>query len=416
MTGVEHHATVEPEATCGDTAGALDGVRVVDLTTVLMGPLACRMLGDHGADVIRIESLDGDSTRNGLPARTAGMSGFSLNIQRNKRSLALDLKAAAGREAMGRLLDTADVLVTNMRAAALARLGLDAETLRSQHRKLIVCRANGYSSAGPYGDKPAYDDAIQAASGLSNLIGRTSGEPGFVPSVVADKVTGLHVVEAVLAALFHRERTGVAQAIEVPMFETMVAFNLVEHYRGAVFDPPEGPFGYDRLLTPNRRPYPTADGWVCLLPYSDAQYRDFFAYAGRPELADDPRFVDHNTRITHIDALYGLLGELSMRRTTGEWIAYCDEHSIPAAVIMDLDDLDSDPHLSEVGLVSLAEHPTEGSYRYVADPVNYSETPTRLRRHAPLLGEHAAEILTELGYREDEIGRLRADRVIAAPQ
>ena len=395
-----------------ESAGALDGIRVVDLTTVLMGPMACRMLGDHGADVIRVESLDGDSTRNGLPARSAGMSGFSLNIQRNKRSLALDLKSDAGRAAMQRLLASSDVLITNMRAAALERLGLDAESLRAQHPQLICCRANGYGSGGPYRDKAAYDDAIQAASGLSDLIGRIAGEPGFVPSVIADKVSGLHVVEAVLAALFHRERTGAAQAIEVPMFETMVAFNLVEHYRGAVFEPPEGPFGYDRLLTPHRRPYPTSDGWVCLLPYNDAQYRAFFAFVERPELADDPRFADHNSRIAHIDELYALFGELSVRRTTDEWIAYCDTHSIPAARVMDLADLDADPQLAAVGLVSISEHPTEGAYRYVADPVVYSETPTRLRRHAPLLGEHAAEILSELGYDANEIEVLRNDGVI----
>ena len=407
--------TASTAAAGNESAGALDGIRVVDLTTVLMGPMACRMLGDHGADVIRVESLDGDSTRNGLPARSAGMSGFSLNIQRNKRSLALDLKSAAGKAAMQRLLASSDVLVTNMRAAALERLGLGADALRSQHPHLICCRANGYGSGGPYRDKAAYDDAIQAASGLSNLIGRITGEPGFVPAVVADKVTGLHVVEAVLAALFHRERTGIAQSIEVPMFETMVAFNLVEHYRGAVFEPPEGPFGYDRLLTPHRRPYPTADGWVCLLPYNDAQYRAFFAFVDRPDLASDPRFADHNSRIAHIDDLYALFGQLSVRRTTDEWIGYCDEHSIPAARVMDLADLDSDPQLAAVGLVSIAEHPTEGSYRYVADPVVYSATPTRLRRHAPLLGEHAVEILSELGYNPSEIDALRDEGVIVKP-
>ena len=395
--------------------GALTGTRIIDLTTVLMGPMATRMLGDHGADVIRIESLQGDSTRNGLPARSPGMSGFSLNLQRNKRSVALDLKNPAGHEVMMELVATADVLVTNMRAAALERLGLDADTVCTAHPELIHCRANGFGSAGPYRDKAAYDDAIQAASGLAGLIGDARGRPDYVPTVIADKVTGLHIVQAVMAALLHRHATGRGQTIEVPMFETMVAFNLVEHYRGATFEPPEGPFGYERLMSPFRRPVETADGFMCLLPYTDENWRAFFEFVGRPELAEHPNFATHNARIVNVDELYGLLGELGTSRTTAVWVEFCDRSSIPAAPVLDLARLDDDPHLREVGLVEILEHPTEGAYRHVTDSVVYSETPTALRRHAPRLGQHTEEVLTELGYSRQRIDALDTDGVIGRP-
>ena len=394
--------------------GALTGIRVIDLTTVLMGPLATRMLGDHGADVIRVEPVTGDSTRNGIPHRNPGMSGFSLNLQRNKRSLSLDLKDNRGRQALLDLVKTSDVLVTNMRAAALERLGLDAMTINQSNPSLIYCRANGFAAEGPYGDKAAYDDAIQAASGLAGLFATTTGRPTYVPAVIADKVTGLHIVQAVMAALLQRYQTGKGQNIEVPMFETMVSFNLVEHLRGAAFEPPEGPFGYERLLSPSRRPYETADGFICLLPYTDQNYEDFFQFIGRPELMSDDRFATHNARVANTSDLYDLIAEAAQSETTGTWIEFCDECSIPAAPVIDLSTFSEDPHLSHVELVQVLEHPTEGEYRYVRDPVLYSENSTGLRRHAPRLGEHSVELLKELGYRDDAISALITEGVVTA--
>ena len=392
--------------------GALHGIRVIDLTTILMGPMATRMLADHGADVIRVETTIGDSTRNGLPSRHFGMSGFSLNLQRNKRSLSIDLKHAAGRQVILDLVATADVLVTNMRAAALGRLGLDERAVNAVNPALIYCRANGFGSGGPYQDKAAYDDAIQAASGLAGLFTATNGRPTYVPSVVADKVTGLYVVQAVMAALIHRHNTGNGQNIEVPMFETMVSFNLVEHLRGAAFEPAEGPFGYERLLSPARRPYATADGFICLLPYSDNNYRDFFDFIGQSDLADDERFATHNARVAHTTELYDLIAEAAATKSTEIWVEFCDKASIPAAKVMELSEFANDPHLAEVGLVQVADHPTEGGYNYVRDPVIYSDSPTGLRRHAPRLGEHSAELLNELGYGAEEISALVADGVV----
>jgi crotonobetainyl-CoA:carnitine CoA-transferase CaiB-like acyl-CoA transferase len=399
MTGTE---------AAGQRPGALQGVRVIDLTMVLMGPLATRMLADHGADVVKLEPPTGDPTRNSLPARHPGMSGFAMNLHRNKRSVALDLKTPGGRAAAQRLMDSADVVVTNMRRAALERLGLDPATLRARRPDLIYCVANGYGSDGPYAARAAYDDVIQAASGLSWLIGEVRGEPGYVPTVLADKISGLTIVQAVMAALLHRERTGEGQEIEVPMFETLVAFNLVEHLRGLTFEPPAGPFGYDRLLTRFRRPFRTADGWACLVPYNDANWRAFFSFCDRPELIDDPRFATHNARIAHIDELYGLVDQLAVRHTTAEWMRFCEQASVPAAPVLDLSRAEEDVHLAQVGLISQQAHPTEGVYRHVRDSVRYSATPTQLHRHAPRLGQHTREVLAEVGYDGSAIEKLLA--------
>lgn len=392
----------------GVIAAAFDGIRIIDLTTVLMGPMAARMLADHGADVIRLESVQGEAFLSTPPLRHPSMNWFSLNLHRNKRSVALDLKHRDGAAAAAELVASADVLLSNMRSSALARLGLDADTLRRRHPRLIHCVANGFGSDGPYGGRAAYDDAIQAASGYADLIGRVTGRPGFSPAVVADKVCALHVVQAVMAALFFRERTGQGQTIEVPMFETMVAFNLAEHHGGAIFEPPLGDVGYVRAMNPYRRPYRCADGWACLLPYTDANWRDFFTFVGRPELAQDPRFAEHGERIAHSSELYGLVEEQAPNHTVAQWLAFCELHSIPASSVMDLARAHEDPHLVAVDLLPVVEHPTEGPYRRVRDSVRYDTMDTSLRRHAPNPGEHTAEVLAELGWDRASIEALAA--------
>jgi crotonobetainyl-CoA:carnitine CoA-transferase CaiB-like acyl-CoA transferase len=391
--------------------GPLDGIRVVELATILMGPYGARILGDYGADVIRIETLTGDSTRHSLPARNPGMSGHNLNIQRNKRSVALDLKRPDGRKAALAIIATADVLVTNMRRAALGRLGLDPTELCRHHPGLIVCVGNGYGSDGPYGGKAAYDDAIQAGSGLAWIMGqaRADHEPAYVPAIIADKVCGMTIAQAVMAALVHKERTGEGQEIEVPMLETMVAFNLIEHQRGHGFEPPLGPFGYDRLFSPNRRPFRSADGWVAILPYNDRHWLDFFDLIDRHELADDARFVDHNARIAHIDDAYQIIANAAPTRTTAQWLADCEERSIPCSVVLNPEHAGDDPHLGAVGMVQVRDHPTEGPYRYVRDGPRLSRTPMGLHHHAPRLGEHTRQILAEVGYPRSEIEALIAE-------
>ncbi|MGH1490482.1 MAG: CaiB/BaiF CoA transferase family protein [Acidimicrobiales bacterium] len=391
--------------TAEPNVGALDGVRIIDLTTVLMGPLASRYLGDHGADVIRIDGPEVET----MVGDTSGLSGIGLDTHRNKRSVQLNLKSEAGMAALWDLLASADVLVTNLRAAALDRLGLSSDAVRAKFPGLVYCIANGFGAEGPYADRAAYDDAIQAASGLAALRQRVDGEPAYVPSVIVDKICSLHIVQAVMAAIMHQRATGNGQTIRVSMFETMVAFNLVEHFRGAALDPPKGDIGYPRLLTKHRRPYRCADGWVALLPYTSANWRNFFELIGRPELNEDERFATHGGRIDNIDELYAMVSDAAPSRTVDEWMDVCQQHSIPASPVFDLADLVDDPHLREVGLFQPVEHPALGPYRTVRNPVSYDTLSTELRHHAPLPGQHTEAILRELGWDDERLAELGPD-------
>ncbi len=389
-------------------SGPLTGVRIVDLTTVVMGPYAAQILADLGADVIRVEAPGGDFMRDFDPKRSPKMGAFSMNVNRNKRSVVLNLKEASGYEALLDLVETADVFLSNMRPAALTKLRLTDEALRVRRPDLIYCSATGFGSNGPYADKAAYDDVIQAASGFASMFDWMGPQPAYAPSIIADKTTSLHIAYAVLAALFRKATTGEGDFIEVPMAESMAAFNLVEHLNGHTYDPPHGGFSYQRLQTKHRRPRRSSDGWVCVLPYSDQNWKDFFRIAGRTEVADDPRFATVNDRINNVDALYGMLDEVVATRTTAEWMKLCDENSIPAVPVVELEHIEDDPHFSAVGILEDHIHPTEGRYRTVREPVMFRSGTPGLRHHAPNLGEHTAEILDELGYDPDRIADIVA--------
>lgn len=364
-------------------AGPLQGVRVVDMTSVAMGPYATQILGDMGAEVIKVEAPQGDVFRSSAPAAHAGMGPAYLNLNRNKFSVTLDAKAPADRERLLALIAGADVFASNVRAAALARLGLDAATLCARHPRLIHCSAVGFGQDGPYAAQPAFDDIIQAMSGLADLQGRNSGAPAYVNTILADKVAGLTLTYAIPMALYERERSGQGQAIEVPMFETMVSFTLAEHLSGHSFVPPRGPMGYSRVLSPQRRPYRTRDGYLALLPYTDAQWRRFFALAQRPELAEDARYVDAAARARNVDALYQDLADIVAGRDTEAWLALLAGADIPHSRVNTPQALFDDPHLRATGFFRQVEHPTEGRLVTTAIPVRFSRTPGGIRRLAP---------------------------------
>ena len=389
-------------------AGALAGVRVVDMTAIGMGPWATQMLADMGADVIKVEAPHGgDMFRHAHPQRHAGMSHTFLNLNRNKRSIVLDAKREQDRTALLALIERADVFVSNVRPQGLARLGLDYASLRERNPRLIYCGCYAYAEAGPYAGRPGVDDTIQAASSLAWFQGGANGPPRYVKSIIADKVAAMWVAQSVAMALYARERSGVGQAIEVPMFESLVAFMMVEHMGGRSFVPPLGPAGYNRVATDSRKPFKTRDGYLAVVPYSDAHWRKFFALAGCTALAADTRFATLSERNRHIDVLYTLIEPLFATRSNAEWSALLQEADLPCAVVNSVDDLLVDPHLQAVGFWHAMQHPTEGALMMPGIPVNFSATPGSIRRPPPNLGEHTAEVLAELGLAPRKPGAQR---------
>ncbi len=374
--------------------GPLHGVRILDLTTVVMGPFATQILGDMGADVIKIESPSGDSMRKVGPFRHANMGPLFLQANRNKRSVVLDLKKAEDREGLLGLVPGADVMVYNIRPQAMRRLGLDYDTLAAINPGLVVCGAFGFGEGGPYAGRPAYDDIMQAASGISSLLERVNGKPSYAPINICDRTVGLYLANTLLGALFHKARSGEGQAIELPMFETMAQFVAGDHLGGESFVPALGGTGYQRLLSTQRGPYPTRDGHLCVVVYTDEHWRRFSAMIDVPDLvANDPRFATLQTRTVHAEGMGAFLAEHLPSKTTNEWIALFGTADIPATPVNSIDDLFEDPHLKAVGFWQEIEHPTEGLLRVPGVPGTWSRTQPDIRRLAPRLGEHTDELL-----------------------
>jgi crotonobetainyl-CoA:carnitine CoA-transferase CaiB-like acyl-CoA transferase len=364
-----------------------------------MGPMATQMLGDMGADVIKVEPGAGDIFRHVTPQRHAGMSHAFLNLNRNKRSMVLDAKSAEGKAAILRLAQSADVFVSNVRPPAMRRLGLDYGDLRAANPRIIYCGCYGFSEAGPYAGRSGVDDTIQAACGLAWFQGVGESAPRYANTLIADKTVALYVVNSIAMALYAREKTGLGQAIEVPMYECMVAFMMPEHLGGMTFDPPLGSAGYSRLLNPYRKPFKTRDGYLGVVPYTDVQWRRFFDIAGHPELSDEPRYLTLTDRSRHFAELYRFVEETLAARTTAEWVEMLENADIPFAPVNSVDDLIADAHLNAIGFWRSVEHPTEGKLRMPGIPVSFSATPGSIRRHAPAIGEHTDEVLREIGLK-----------------
>jgi len=383
-----------------ETCGPLSGVRLIDLTTVAMGPYATQILGDMGAEVIKVESPQGgDIFRSPEPYRNKGMGAAFLNLNRNKRSIVLDLKQYENKSILLDLLKDADVFVFNVRPQSMRKLGLDYERVSLINPRIIYCGAYGFSESGPYAGLPAYDDIIQGISGLAFLQGMNRpDDPRYVNTVLADKIAGLAVAYAVAMALYEREKSGLGQAIEVPMFENLVSFIMTEHLAGETFRPPIGHMGYERVVSQHRKPYRTKDGYIGLMPYTTDQWGRFFKIAGKPELASDLRVTDPALRSKHISELYEMLSCLVEQRSTAEWLKLLKDADIPVSPILKPEELLQDPHLRTQDFFRDDRHPSEGEIRTIGIPVKFSRTPGKIRYLAPRLGEHGEEIIKELKH------------------
>jgi crotonobetainyl-CoA:carnitine CoA-transferase CaiB-like acyl-CoA transferase len=389
------------------SGGPLEGVKVVDLTTVVVGPICTRTLADYGADVIKVEAPGGDLLRTMAEgSRHPGMSGKFINFNRNKRSIVLDLKKPDGHAALLRLIESADVFVSNVRPEALARARLDHASLASRNKRLIHCSILAFGRGGRYFNRPAYDPVVQSLSGVAGTIARATGEPRFVPMVMSDHVSGLIAAQCIGFALYRREKTGRGEAIDVPMLENMASFVSSEHLGAATFDPPVGPTGDGRLLSPNYRPLPTKDGYITIRPNTNAQAFAFFDAIGRPELKADPRFDSAAARTRNAAAYFEVQKQGLDQKTTDEWVELFDELDVPAARYNSIDDLLTDPHLKDVGFFRTEDHPSEGRLRRTKLVNIFSGGEREEEGHAPLMGQHTREILGEAGYATAEVETL----------
>jgi crotonobetainyl-CoA:carnitine CoA-transferase CaiB-like acyl-CoA transferase len=389
------------------STGPLDGIRVMDISSVVMGPYATQIMGDLGADVIKIESVEGDSNRRIGAGPHPELSGTALNLLRNKRSVCLDLKQSDGRQAALRIAATCDVMLTNLRPGPLGRLGLSYDDVRAVRPDIVFCAGHGFPSDSARADDAAYDDAIQASAGIADLIRIVSGAPSFVPTVLTDKLCGLTMLYSICAALLHRERTGEGQRIEVPMHDTTVAFLLAEHGTEAIPVPPLGPPGYKRIMTPHRRPYESRDDWILVLPYTTKQWQDVFALSGNSDGTDDSRLRTRESRDENADTIFRDFSVIMKTKTTAEWVDWCRVRNIACSPVGSMDDIVKG--LPEV------EHPLAGRHKFIPSPVRFSRTPSQARIPAPLIGEHSIEVLTEVGLNATEIAALKSSGALPYP-
>lgn len=397
-----------------DVAGPLAGLRIVDLTSVVMGPVTTQILADYGADVVKVEPLEGDVMRLAPPMRNQSMGSMFLHANRNKRSLAVDLRKPKGREILFKLCASADVFIHNIRTSAIKRLGLGFNDIRTVKSDIIYVSLIGYAEAGPYNGRPAYDDVIQGAVAIPSICAEVNGSvPAYVPLTMVDRICGISAAHVVLTAVIYRDRTGKGQSIEVPMFETMAHFVLADHMGGKTFDPPIGPTGYARLLAPYRKPYKTKDGYICVMIYSDKQWRSFFSSIGDgPWQKRADQFATHAVRAAHYKEVYRLLGEIFPLRTTTAWMKVLKESDIPHSPLHSIDSLIDDEHLAAVGFFRKVNHPSESSIRLLEVPTRWSASPPTFRLHPPRVGEHTVELLRELGFCDAEIHELHSERVV----
>lgn len=401
----------DPSAVLQGSSGPLAGVRILDLTTVVMGPFATQILAGLGAEVIKVEPPEGDNMRRVGPMKHDGMGHIFLHANRGKQSVVLDLKRAAAREAALRLAERADVMISNIRPLAMKRLSLGYDEVRARNPRIIYVSCCGFRQSGPYAAKPAYDDLIQGATGIPWLMQEYgTASPCYAPVTLADRVTGLHAVYAVTAGLYARERTGEGQAVEVPMFEALTQFVMGDHMAGLTFEPPVGDAGYARLLTVHRRPYATQDGHLCVLIYNDKHWRSFFAAIGEPERFErDARFSSHTRRADHIDEVYAEVARLLRTRTTAQWRQLLTEADIPNMPMNSPADLIDDPQLRATGFIDEEVHPTEGRLRTLGVPTGWSGTPPGPLAPAPTLGADTITVLREAGFSDEEINVIRGE-------
>lgn len=390
-------------------AGPLAGIRIIDMTNVVFGPFATVQLADLGAEVIKIENPGGggEVMRNAGKSPVPGMGPIYLALNRNKKSVTLDVASALGREALTRLLKDADVFIHNVRMAGMERLGFGYEAVRAIREDIIYVHCAGFGSNGPYAKRQAFDDLIQGASGYADLAARRDGgDPSYAPSLIADKTSGLYAYGATLAALFHRERTGVGQFVQVPMLEAFTHFHMVENLYGETFIPASYGMAYTRSINPRRKPYRTADGYICIVPYSDQQWARFFELGDRPGVFDDPRFSTYRARTEHVGELYAIIEEVALTRTTDEWLTLLEQENIPGMRFNTNEDVLEDPHLKAVGFFQEVDDAELGRFRTLQPPVHMSESPASVRSHPPQLGADNREILGALGFDDRELHQL----------